>query len=66
MNILDLLKAKNEMSERRLSICKECEHLNQKLVQCKKCGCFMHAKVKFHSSSCPIGKWGAEEEEINT
>lgn len=65
MGLLDSLRERNEMSEKRLAICKECEHLNQKLVQCKKCGCFMLAKAKFASSYCPIGKWGPEE-EINS
>jgi hypothetical protein len=65
MNILDILKSKSAMSERRLEICSECEHLNKTLMQCKKCGCFMHGKSKFPSASCPVGKWGPEE-EINT
>lgn len=49
--------------ERRLSICRECEYLlkipgSSKFVgTCKKCGCFMDAKVKFVQSSCPVGKW---------
>jgi hypothetical protein len=53
------------MSETRLTICNECEHLRKSVMQCNKCGCFMTAKVRFPSSSCPIGKW-EREEEINT
>lgn len=25
--------------------------------QCKKCGCFMPAKVKLTHATCPLGKW---------
>lgn len=65
MSLLDTLKKNNDMSERRLAICNECEHLKKSVMQCNKCGCFMIAKVRFPSSSCPIGKW-EREEEINT
>lgn len=41
----------------RIKLCQECPDLN-KLRMCKHCGCFMPAKVRLKSASCPIGKWG--------
>ncbi len=46
-----------EERERRLDICKGCPRLNEALMQCKECGCFVKAKTKYKESSCPIGKW---------
>jgi hypothetical protein len=71
-NILDVAKdaltgnlkmTTTEEQEKRLSICRNCEYLikipgNTKITgTCKKCGCFMDAKVKFVQASCPLGKW---------
>jgi len=44
----------------RIELCKACDRLN-KLNFCSECGCFMPAKVRFKSASCPIGKWGRVE-----
>jgi len=50
-----------EISEKRMEICMKCEHYNEKLHQCKECGCFMEAKTLFASVECPVGKWGPVE-----
>jgi hypothetical protein len=49
-----------EMSEKRLEVCRECEHLEKKLMRCNQCGCFMNFKTLMKSAECPIGKWGKE------
>lgn len=49
--------AEKEVSENRLSICKECPEFIKLTKQCKKCGCFMHLKTRLEKASCPIGKW---------
>ena len=74
-NLLDVAKdtvtrnlrfVEARVAEQRLAVCRECEHLlklpNALRVtgNCKKCGCFMDAKVKFAPASCPVGKWKAE------
>lgn len=41
----------------RIEICRKCEHLNPVLVQCKVCGCFLHAKARMEGQDCPKGKW---------
>ena len=41
----------------RAAICNSCEHLNKTLSICKKCGCFMPAKVRLKWARCPINKW---------
>lgn len=50
--------AKNPQVAKRIEICKACEHLNM-LGVCKKCNCFMPAKVRLINASCPILKWKA-------
>jgi len=45
--------------EKRWDHCKGCTFLT-KNNRCRKCGCFMKAKVKFKQASCPIGIWSKE------
>jgi hypothetical protein len=49
-----------ELSEKRLDICRECEHFRPRTTQCKKCGCIMRFKTAMKGASCPIGKWNKE------
>lgn len=49
-----------EVSEKRLSICNECEFYSG--ARCSKCGCQMRVKTTLATSSCPIGKWDAIRE----
>ena len=44
----------------RLAICGECEHFIKTTSQCNQCGCFMRAKARLATSSCPVGKWNKE------
>jgi hypothetical protein len=53
--------ASEEEADKRYSICNGCPEFVSLTKQCKKCGCFMAAKTKIASASCPIGKWGKEE-----
>lgn len=48
--------ADSSLQEERITICNGCEFLNR-VRQCKKCGCFMDAKVKIIGTSCPMKKW---------
>jgi hypothetical protein len=52
----------DEVAKKRLEICNGCAHLTKLTQQCKKCGCFMHLKVKISAAECPIGKWNKVEE----
>lgn len=49
-----------ELAEERLSLCKACPELIPLTSTCKKCGCFMVAKVKLSKASCPLGKWSSD------
>lgn len=50
----------SSVRETRLSLCKSCPELIQLTSTCKKCGCFMTAKVKLAKASCPLEKWSSE------
>lgn len=50
--------AEQQIQQTRMSTCQSCEHFNVKTTQCRHCGCFMSAKTKLKTASCPIGKWG--------
>ena len=52
----DIFLIQSEIANQRISICNSCEHLSG-VRNCKKCGCFVDAKVKLKKVSCPIGKW---------
>jgi hypothetical protein len=47
-----------QIQQTRMSTCQSCEDFNAKTTQCKKCGCFMSAKTRLKTASCPVGKWG--------
>ena len=54
----NLGRVENEMSESRMSICRECPEYISLTHQCKECGCIMNAKTKLPNAECPLGKWG--------
>lgn len=41
----------------RMSECYRCPFLNESLMQCKSCGCFVKVKTEFRQEECPEGKW---------
>lgn len=43
--------------QRRLDICRVCEHFDGTSYRCRQCGCFMKKKVEFTAAQCPIKKW---------
>jgi hypothetical protein len=49
--------ADEDKAKERFYVCKACPELIKLTTQCKKCGCFMKAKVKLEQAVCPIGKW---------
>jgi hypothetical protein len=51
-----------ELKEKRLAICRECEFFVSFTQQCLKCGCLMPLKTKLADAYCPIQKWEAETE----
>ena len=54
---LDYIKEKYEQADDRMTICNQCEHLEQKKKVCNVCGCFMEFKTKIPTAKCPLGKW---------
>jgi len=60
-NPLQLLNKANyveeEVAKMRYDICLECPELISLSKQCKKCGCFMVAKTKLKTATCPLSKW---------
>ena len=44
--------------DKRRAICDGCEFKFG--LNCKKCGCFIHAKTRVATARCPIGKWEKE------
>lgn len=55
-------RASEELKEKRLAICKECEFFVSFTQQCLKCGCIMPLKTKLADAYCPVHKWEAEAE----
>jgi hypothetical protein len=44
-------------SVERLNICHACPHFIRMTTTCKKCGCFMIAKIQLKNAHCPLKKW---------
>ena len=55
----------SEVRQKRLDVCKECEHLKGSggQIRCMhpKCGCFMAIKAGFRKAKCPLDKWGEQK-----
>ena len=57
-----------EISDKRMSICKECPELRKKTSRkgvkdtCQQCNCYMPEKTKLPGAFCPLDppKWGKE------
>lgn len=59
------LMVEEDIAANRKSICDSCDNLFKPTAQCKLCGCFIYAKTKISSASCPIGKWKAESKKVD-
>ncbi len=53
-----------DVIDKRWDECANCEFLIKPTNNCKKCGCFMKAKTRVATASCPIGKWDKEYDFI--
>ena len=51
--------ATEKIQNERWDICNGCDWLDINNQKCKKCGCFLTAKIKFNSSFCPLYKWNS-------
>ena len=49
------------VKQHRMRMCAGCDFLlpPQDNPSCSQCGCFLSIKTSWASESCPIGKWGA-------
>ena len=45
----------------RLLTCDACPHLMRHLMRCGKCGCLVEHKAKWKTTTCPDGKWKAQD-----
>ncbi|MEY3163886.1 MAG: hypothetical protein RI887_710 [Actinomycetota bacterium] len=58
----DVLNPNTEFSEeelfnKRINTCFDCDRLIKVTAQCKECGCFMKMKARLKEAKCPLGKW---------
>jgi Flp pilus assembly protein TadD len=53
-----LTVARPEVQQRRLEICRACEHHTG--LRCRVCGCFTTLKTRIAHEECPLGKWPLE------
>lgn len=45
------------VKERRMAICKSCQHYDMSQGRCKECGCYLESKTSLKATKCPIDKW---------
>lgn len=53
---LSTVYVNREVAQARYDVCKGCEFFLP-TTQCRKCLCFMKAKVKLSEATCPDKKW---------
>lgn len=49
------IRAKEQLYEKRLLLCKACEKLSG--GTCAACGCYVELRAAVKNSHCPYGKW---------
>ena len=57
--ILDKVFVSEAEKNRRMNICRQCEHFQPTLSQCGLCGCFLEAKTRLVNYTCAADepKW---------
>ena len=48
-------RTREELCEKRLSVCKECDMLLAGM--CRHCGCYVELRAAVEKQTCPVGKW---------
>lgn len=56
--LVDQAKVSEEIQQRRMDTCNNCEQLYKVSNRCRLCGCFMGVKTWMKTQKCPIDKWG--------
>lgn len=51
--ILNKVFVSEDERNRRMAICRACEHFQPTLTQCGLCGCFLEAKTRLVNYHCP-------------
>lgn len=55
--IQPIIQLDEDVVEKRIEICRSCEHFIKDSQRCNLCGCFMNWKTRLTSAHCPIDKW---------
>jgi len=56
------LLVSDEVREKRMKICKNCEKYDSENNRCFECGCLLEFKAKYALDSCPLKKWNESNE----
>lgn len=56
-------RVKDDIKQKRMAICRDCEFFVSLTQICTKCGCIMPAKTSLPNAWCPIHKW--EQEDVS-
>lgn len=53
------INTNDELSKKRLNICRKCDKLEIKYnkEKCSVCGCYLKHKTRIKSETCPLNKW---------
>ncbi len=51
----DADRASDELYEKRIDVCKECDSLLA--GTCQKCGCYVEIRAALKSNACPVKRW---------
>ncbi len=46
-----------DLIDKRLSVCLQCDRMDKKNNRCLECGCFLKYKITLVDEKCPLGKW---------
>ena len=51
------LSVTKDIAEKRLEVCYTCPKYIKDQNRCSLCGCYLKAKARMATETCPIGKW---------
>ena len=58
-----VLVVEDETYKERIMVCRDCDKYREVQNECAECGCYLPAKARIILDSCPLGKWGAKEDD---
>ena len=60
------LVVSDDVFDKRIDVCRECEAFDVRKFQCNECGCPLSQKARMILDACPLDKWDIDDSDWET